>query len=136
MQPCAFPVTLRSVFIVPIIDGKMLPAPLPSTSLVLGSRNLLPMFDNPLPFQSGWASFQLNEFWGWYMESAAGSTSYDPSTGVTQTGRFRLGGLPITGLMVRTFKNGTLHCGTAACQGNYGGSFSHRYRRSITYIGP
>ena len=105
-------------------------------SAVLGSRNIARLIRQDLLFQSGWSSLLLDEFFGWYMESTPTSTAYDPIARTTSTGRFRVGGLPITGLMVRTFKNGTLHCGTAACQGNYGGSFSHRYRRSITYIGP
>ena len=34
--------------------------------------------------------------------------------------------------MIRTFDNGNLTCGTATCQGNYGGSVSHAYRNFIT----
>jgi len=41
-------------------------------------------------------------------------------------------GLPSTGFMVRSFKNGNLACGTATCQGNYGGLFTHNYRTLVT----
>jgi hypothetical protein len=41
-------------------------------------------------------------------------------------------GLPVTGFMVRSFSNATLTCGTAACQGNYGGLFQHSYATTIT----
>lgn len=40
-------------------------------------------------------------------------------------------GLPTTGFMVRSFRNGNLACGTATCQGNYGGLFMHSYRVDI-----
>ena len=48
------------------------------------------------------------------------------------TGDVTFFGLPVTGFMVRTFVNGTLTCGTGACQGNYGGLFVHSYRTTIT----
>jgi len=38
-------------------------------------------------------------------------------------------GLPVVGFMVRTFRNGNLACGSATCQGNYGGAFPHKYTR-------
>jgi hypothetical protein len=38
-------------------------------------------------------------------------------------------GLPIIGFMVETFLNGTLSCGSATCQGNYGGTFPHTTSR-------
>jgi hypothetical protein len=136
MQPCGYPLSLRSVFVIPMVDGVLPPEPPASISRVLGSRSVLPLLAGPMPFQSGWGSLELDESWGWYMQSAAGSTGYDPATGVTESGRFQLAGLPVTGLMVRTFRNGTLSCATGICQGNYGGSFSHRYRRSVTYTGP
>jgi hypothetical protein len=47
------------------------------------------------------------------------------------TGERLVRGLPVVGFMARTFLNGTLTCGSLACQGNYGGSFVHRYRRFI-----
>lgn len=42
-----------------------------------------------------------------------------------------LSGLPVVGFMVRTFRNGTLVCAGGNCQGNYGGSSQHRYRRVV-----
>jgi hypothetical protein len=41
-------------------------------------------------------------------------------------------GLPVTGFMIRTLKNGNLTCGSATCQGNYGSLFNHSYRNRIT----
>jgi len=41
-------------------------------------------------------------------------------------------GLPSTGFLARSFRNGTLTCGTATCQGNYGGLFAHNYRTLVT----
>lgn len=41
-------------------------------------------------------------------------------------------GLPVTGFMIRNFRNGSLTCGTTTCQGNYGSLFSHSYRTTIT----
>jgi len=40
-------------------------------------------------------------------------------------------GLPVVGFMVRTFNNSALACGTATCQGNYGGLFEHKYTNLI-----
>jgi hypothetical protein len=40
-------------------------------------------------------------------------------------------GLPVTGFMVRNFRNGNLTCGTATCQGNYGSLFNHSYLNDI-----
>lgn len=73
------------------------------------------------------------------LRSEPGSTMTDLSTGATTTGRFELFGLPWTGFMVRTFRNGTLRCRTntnvdTGCQGNYAGSFPHRYVRTITQV--
>jgi hypothetical protein len=36
------------------------------------------------------------------------------------------------GFSARIFRNGTLRCDAGACQGNYGGAFPFKYRRSIT----
>jgi hypothetical protein len=120
--------------VVPIDEGSWEPNEAPPTG-VLGSHNVLSIIEPSSPLlQSGWARLSLNPLFDWSMESEPGSTSYDPATGAIRSGRFQVGGLPVTGLMVRTFKNGTLHCGSAACQGNYGGSFSHRYVRSITEL--
>jgi len=43
-------------------------------------------------------------------------------------------GLPMVGFAARSFRNGTLRCDAAACQGNYGGVFMHRYRSSVELV--
>ena len=52
------------------------------------------------------------------------------------TGAVTFVGLPVTGFMVRNFKNGNLTCpttgtSTTTCQGNYGSLFNHSYRNII-----
>jgi hypothetical protein len=54
-----------------------------------------------------------------------------PAT-VSTAGVVTFYGLPVTGFMVRNFRNGSLTCGTATCQGNYGSLFTHSYRTTIT----
>jgi hypothetical protein len=62
------------------------------------------------------------------------------STAITTTtfvGAETFFGLPVTGFMIRNFKNGNLTCPTAGtatvtCQGNYGSLFNHSYRNVIT----
>lgn len=70
------------------------------------------------------------------LRSLPGSTMWDLATGASTTGAFDVHGLPVVGFAARSFRNGTLQCqsgsGTTACQGNYGGNFTHRYKRSIT----
>ena len=56
--------------------------------------------------------------------------------GAAATDRILLTGLPVTGFMARTFRNGTLSCGNVACQGNYGGAAAHRFRRAIDPFSP
>jgi hypothetical protein len=55
-----------------------------------------------------------------------------PPAAVVTAGAVTFFGLPVTGFMIRNFRNGTLTCGTATCQGNYGSLFSHSYRTTIT----
>ena len=87
-------------------------------------------------FASGWmrirAADGLSDFGR--LRSEPGSTMTELATGIVTAGRFELFGLPWTGFMVRTFRNGTLVCATGSCQGNYAGSFPHRYVRTITSI--
>jgi hypothetical protein len=54
------------------------------------------------------------------------------ATGTVTTGAHAFTGLPVVGFAVRTFVNGTLSCGAGSCQGNYGGSFPLKFRRSIS----
>lgn len=64
--------------------------------------------------------------------SGAQSTRTDLATGAATTGAQTYSGLPAIGFMVRTFRNGAIACASGSCQGNYGGAFSFKYRRSIT----
>jgi hypothetical protein len=68
--------------------------------------------------------------------SLQSSTRTTIATGATTTGAHGYVGLPMTGLHLRTFQNGTLTCAgslnSVPCQGNYGGSFPLKYRRSIS----
>ncbi len=51
--------------------------------------------------------------------------------GAVGTEPIRLKGLPVVGFMARTFRNGTLQCGAVTCQGNYGSSAAHRFKRVV-----
>lgn len=64
--------------------------------------------------------------------SQASSTRTTIATGEVITGTHGFSGLPVVGFAVRTFVNGTLSCAAGACQGNYGGAFPLKYRRSIS----
>jgi len=66
-----------------------------------------------------------------YIESLAGSSVTDISTGVPALGRLRVYGLPVVGFSSRTFSNGTLACAGGACQGNYASAFPHQAIRSV-----
>jgi hypothetical protein len=92
-------------------------------------------------FQNGWA---ILNFTGANANSPVGMAgalgtsqrvsldSAAPPAAVVTAGAVTFFGLPVTGFMVRNFRNGTLTCGTAACQGNYSSLFSHSYRTTIT----
>ena len=105
-------------------------------SLVLGSQNVTTVLVTST-FQNGWAAVHFTN----PNASTVGLVS-DPTsvTTVIATGLAAVGspgaqtfrGLPVVGFMIRTFDNGNLTCGTATCQGNYGGSVSHAYRNFIT----
>jgi hypothetical protein len=130
--PCPHVPALFPAAILPIPD----PAPGVTTSAVLGSSNLIYLDGMSPTFTSGWMrlSFSPAVF---RLVSEPGSAAEDHLTGASTTGRFVVGGVPVAGFMVRTFKNGTLLCGVnnglvkGACQANYGGVFPHRYRRLI-----
>ena len=67
------------------------------------------------------------------LASLPSSLRVDLATGQMSTGAHTFHGLPVIGFALRTFSNGTLSCaGAPACQGNYGGAFPFRYRRSIS----
>jgi len=95
----------------------------------------------PDSFTAGWMRLRVADRLPGFgqLGSEPGSTMTDLATGAVTVGRFELFGLPMTGFMVRTFRNGTLRCITnsglqTGCQGNYAGSFPHRYVRTITQV--
>jgi hypothetical protein len=108
-------------------------------SAVLGSANITNITVNT-GFQNGWAALAFTGpgAVSLGMGSAAGqrvalgTNLAAPSTPVVTAGVVTFFGLPVTGFMVRTFSNGSLTCGTAACQGNYGALFNHSYTTVVT----
>jgi hypothetical protein len=102
-------------------------------SLVLGSQNVTTVALGSA-FQTGWGRLHFSganaSTTG--LVSGAGSVTTPINTGAGVPGAQTYRGLPVVGFMIRTFDNGNLTCGTATCQGNYGGSVEHAYRNSIT----
>ncbi len=108
-----------------------------TTSTVVGSKNLTNVTVKS-GFQNGWAALTFTGA-GAGLGLGADVTSQliamgtdTPAFGAPATGAVTFFGLPVVGFMFRTFSNGTLTCGTASCQGNYGGLFAHSYQTSIT----
>ncbi|HZZ94539.1 MAG TPA: hypothetical protein VFE23_18390 [Usitatibacter sp.] len=121
-----------------IRNGTGASAALPSgSSGVLGSVNNTNININS-SFQNGWAllAFTGTNATGTGLVAPAGSrVSLDnvtPPAPVTTAVAPTFFGLPVTGFMIRNFANGSLTCGTATCQGNYGSLFNHSYRNTIT----
>ena len=107
-----------------------------TVSTVLGSKNLTNVSVTS-GFQNGWG---LLAFTGLGSVNGLGATATTqrislgtnaPVAGAATAGAVTFQGLPVTGFMIRTFANGNLTCGTAACQGNYGAAFGHSYRTTI-----
>jgi hypothetical protein len=116
--------------------------PTGAASGVLGSLNATAINVNST-FQNGWAILNFTGTnaipgGGIGLGGANALTSQrvrlDSAAGgaVITTGAATFFGLPVTGFMIRNFRNGTLTCGTTTCQGNYGSLFTHSYRTSIT----
>lgn len=105
-------------------------------SAVLGSVNLTNVNVTPT-FQNGWARLTFTGAGATTlgMGSSVTDRAFMDSTAATTTLAGGIPatffGLPVTGFMVRTFKNGNLACGTATCQGNYGSLFNHSYNTRI-----
>lgn len=108
--------------------------PATTNSGVLGSVNNTNVQVNTA-YQNGWGRLTFTDT----NASGIGMVS-DPATSITFTvfpapaivgGAQTYRGLPVVGFMVRTFNNSTLTCGTASCQGNYGGLFGHSYEQNI-----
>jgi hypothetical protein len=100
----------------------------PRVSNVFGGRSVLPVFVTATS-QNGWIGIRPHD--ASVMTSLATSTRINLASGQVTTGSHSYSGLPIVGFAARTFINGTLACGTVACQGNYGGAFALKYRRAI-----
>ncbi|MEP7067922.1 MAG: hypothetical protein ABI789_01730 [Usitatibacter sp.] len=106
--------------------------PLPPQTPALGSFNRAfggEALELPT-MKHGWISLEGLD--AGTLASLPSSTRTNVTTGEAITGAHTYRGLPVTGLWVRTFENGTLACSAGTCQGNYGGSFPLTYTRSIT----
>jgi hypothetical protein len=107
--------------------------PTGTTSGVLGSVNSTTV-QVEAGFQNGWANVFFTGANAAIGLLTAGATSDTIDIGgatVTAAVDHTYLGLPVTGFMVRTFNNGTLTCGAASCQGNYGSLFGHKFRQDI-----
>lgn len=114
--------------------------PTGTASGVLGSLNTTAVTVTST-FQNGWA---IMNFTGTNANAPVGMAgslatsqrvSLDqvaPPAAAVVAGAVTFFGLPVTGFMVRNFRNGSLTCGTVTCQGNYGSLFGHSYRTTIT----
>ena len=100
----------------------------PGISDVLGSRNgwLVNMHTDA---QNGWVTLGLDSI---PLDAPFPHLHHRiyPNDGTSFEARPSYSGLPVVGFMVRTFRNGNLQCGSAVCQGNYGGAFPHKYKRA------
>jgi hypothetical protein len=119
-----------------------------TVSGVLGSVNVTNVALASTAFQNGWANLNFSGTNATFPIGMAGSDpAFSSHVSLDQTGAAVIPppvlgavtffGLPVTGFMIRNFRNGTLSCtnaggATAACQGNYGSLFSHSYRNLIT----
>jgi len=93
----------------------------PAISKVLGSSNamrlVLPTSSENGSGEVAFTSGQRITFGGSSIRLLDGAVNAESATTPP--------GMPVVGFMVRTFENGLLTCGSATCQGNYGGSFPH-----------
>jgi hypothetical protein len=111
--------------------------PASTQSTVLGSFNLTNV-NVVSTFQNGWARLTFTGAGAATlgMGSSVSDRSIMDSTAVTTVLAGGVPatffGLPVTGFMVRTFRNGNLACGTITCQGNYGSLFHHSFTTTIT----
>jgi hypothetical protein len=115
-----------------------------TSSAVLGSVNVTNVNVTPnSSFQNGWARLVFTgagavaPFGLGALATSEHITLDSTAVAATETvGVTTFFGLPVTGFMIRNFKNGNLSCPTAGtstttCQGNYGSLFNHSYVNSI-----
>jgi len=109
--------------------------PATTNSGVLGSVNNTNV-QITTSFQNGWGRLSFTDTnssgTGMVSDVASLTTPVFPTPAAPAAGAQTYRGLPVVGFAVRTFNNGTLTCGTATCQGNYGGLFTHSYTQNIT----
>jgi len=113
--------------------GGFQPAAGAGTTAALGSRN---GWIVPVPMDPGGGSLEMtyrakSSFAIGYPAVTLTASTTRLSDGAVATENIQLTGLPVVGFMARTFSNGTLDCGGAKCQGNYGGTAAHRIRRIV-----
>jgi hypothetical protein len=101
-----------------------------TVSGALGSRNawLVPL---PTGSQSGRASLAPERFGALGSLAPLSASTLRHSDGAVAVETVRINGFPMVGFEVHTFINGLLTCSTGTCQGNYGGSFPHKWTTSI-----
>jgi hypothetical protein len=114
--------------------------PTGAASGVLGSANTTSVTVRS-DFQNGWA---ILNFTGTNASAPAGMAGSlvtsqrvrldqtAPPAALVTAGAVTFFGLPVTGFMIRNFRNGQLTCAGVTCQGNYGSLFGHSYRTTIT----
>jgi hypothetical protein len=97
-----------------------------TVSLALNSRNA---WSVPLPTgnASGVSSIAPEGMGAPGAMTPLTARSLKHSNGAVAEETVTLTGFPMVGFAVRTFANGRLDCGAGACQGNYGGSFAHKW---------
>jgi len=100
-----------------------------STVQRIDSANSLSTF--PPSFPNGWMSLTFNAAGQNGLRSLPNSWSRDLDGANFEPGVYELRGCRWWASWRETFENGTLSCGATVCQGNYGGSFAHRVRRTV-----
>jgi hypothetical protein len=100
---------------------------------VVGSQNAPSSLSLSSTFQNGWADIRFTGAGATTagLVSLTSSSRVEAGSGAVSSGAFRVLGLPMTGFMLRTFRNGNLTCGSGTCQGNYGSAFAHQPVRSV-----
>lgn len=100
------------------------------TTDVLGARNGW-LVTLPTAAENGWGSLMFGHAGLRVPFVNFNASDVNLADGATESGSFRLVGLPAVGFMARTFHNGFLNCAGSVCQGNYGGLFEHKWQPLI-----